>query len=268
MRLYCGLLKDNLRPLPRTYSARFVESQWYNEWQSKGYFKPSSDGKGEERRRFAMIIPPPNITGSLHLGHAYTIALEDALVRWHRMRGYETVWIPGMDHAGIATQVQVEKLLWQTSKKTRHDVGRQEFLRLAESWRKEKSERILSQMKRLGATVDWERQFFTLDSHIQYGVSNVFVRLFDQKKVFRDKQFVNWCSQLNSTISDIEVEHKEVDAPTKLRVAGQKQPIEVGFLYEFAYALADGTGEVVVATTRPETILGDTAVAVHPSDQR
>ncbi|GAU94472.1 hypothetical protein RvY_06243 [Ramazzottius varieornatus] len=259
--------KPELSLLPRTYQASYVESRWYEWWQAKGFFKPKDDKK----ERFSIMLPPPNVTGSLHLGHTLTIAIQDALVRYSKMKGRSVLWIPGLDHAGIATQVQVEKQLWSSRRVRRHEMGREEFLTEAEKWKEEKSSSIKSQIRRLGAVVDWDRLSFTLDSRIQHGVREAFIRLHEKGRIYRDERLVNWCGALQSTISDIEVERQEItEASTKLKIPGEAHPVEFGYLSLFAYPLADGDGreEVVLATTRLETMLGDAAVAVHPEDPR
>ncbi|XP_055351177.1 valine--tRNA ligase-like [Paramacrobiotus metropolitanus] len=264
--------KPALTALPKKYDAKFVESRWYDWWLANGYFTPESTTNvtTSTEKPFSIIIPPPNVTGSLHLGHALTIAIEDALVRWHRMRGQRVLWVPGLDHSGIATQVQVEKKLWNDRKMTRQQVGREEFLKLADAWKEEKSAAIKKQIRRMGAVVDWRRLVFTLDESVQYGVREAFIRLFEKGKIYRQEKMINWCSYLNSTISDIEINHLDVPQPTSIAVPGERQRVDVGWLNCFAYPLADSaTGEeIVVGTTRLETMLGDVAVAVHPADMR
>ena len=278
---FAFIAKPALRDFPRKYDAAFVESRWYDWWISQGYFTPSysssttksTEDSGQTPRTndiFTVMLPPPNITGSLHLGHALTIAVEEAILRWNRMQGRRVLWVPGLDHAGIATQVQVESKLWQKKKKTRHDVGRGEFQSLANAWKVEKSDTIVRQLCRMGAVVDWSRLSFTLDPKIQTGVAEAFIRLFDKGKIHRQERLVNWCSHLKSTISDIEVQHLDVPNPTTIRVPGENDPVDVGWLSCFAYPVADSAfgEEIVVATTRLETMLGDVAVAVNPTDKR
>nr|DBA20552.1 TPA: hypothetical protein GDO54_017317 [Pyxicephalus adspersus] len=217
---------------------------------------------------FMMCIPPPNVTGSLHLGHALTNAIQDSLTRWHRMPGELTLWNPGCDHAGIATQVVVEKKLWREHKKTRHDLGREAFIDEVWKWKNEKGDRIYHQLKILGSSLDWDRACFTMEPKLSHAVQEAFVRLHEAGVIYRSKRLVNWSCTLNSAISDIEVDKKELTGRTVLPVPGYKEGVEFGVLVSFAYKVQDTDEEVVVATTRVETMLGDTAVAVHPQDQR
>lgn len=218
--------------------------------------------------KFVMVIPPPNVTGSLHLGHGLTTAIEDCITRWHRMNGVTTVWIPGCDHAGIATQVVVEKKVWREEKKTRHDLGREKFIEKIWSWRNEKGDRIYEQFRRLGASVDWGRTFFTMDPNMSKAVTEAFVRLHEDGSIYRSSRLVNWSCALRSAISDIEVDKVEVSGRTFLSIPGYTDKVEFGVLVSFAYRVEGSDEEIVVATTRIETMLGDTAVAVHPNDER
>ncbi|XP_031950189.1 valine--tRNA ligase [Corvus moneduloides] len=219
-----------------------------------------------------MCLPPPNVTGTLHLGHALTVAIQDTLTRWHRMRGLTTLWAPGCDHAGIATQVVVERRLLRSRGVTRHQLGRDAFLGEVWRWKEEKGDRIYQQLRRLGASMDWERACFTMDPKMSRAVTEAFVRLHEQGLIYRSRRIVHWSCTLRSAISDIEVEKRELGGRTLLRVPGYEEPVEFGVLVAFAYPL-EGAGEgedaeVVVATTRLETMLGDEAVAVHPEDPR
>ncbi|XP_038624267.1 valine--tRNA ligase [Tachyglossus aculeatus] len=269
-----GDKKDVSGPMPDSYSPQYVEAAWYPWWESQGFFKPeygrSSVAEPNPRGVFMMCIPPPNVTGSLHLGHALTNAIQDALTRWHRMRGETTLWNPGCDHAGIATQVVVEKKLWRERGLSRHQVGREAFLREVWKWKDEKGDRIYHQLKKLGSSLDWDRACFTMDPKLSRAVTEAFVRLHDTGVIYRSTRLVNWSCSLNSAISDIEVEKKELSGRTLLSVPGYKDKVQFGVLVSFAYKVAgsDSDEEVVVATTRIETMLGDTAVAVHPKDPR
>ncbi|KAM9591740.1 valine--tRNA ligase-like [Morphnus guianensis] len=271
-----GEKKDVSVPLPESYSPQYVEAAWYSWWERQGFFKPeygrSSVAEPNPRGVFMMCVPPPNVTGSLHLGHALTSAIQDSLARWHRMRGATTLWNPGCDHAGIATQVVVERRLWRQRGLTRHQLGREDFLREVWRWKDEKGDRIYQQLRRLGASMDWDRACFTMDPKMCRAVREAFVRLHESGLIYRSTRLVHWSCALNSAISDIEVDKKELGGRTLLRVPGYKTPIEFGVLVAFAYPLeGDGEGEeqeVVVATTRLETMLGDVAVAVHPDDPR
>jgi valyl-tRNA synthetase len=242
---------ENRTELAKGYEHREVEARWYAFWRERGYFH--GDENDRSRPPFSIVLPPPNVTGSLHLGHALTATLQDVLIRWKRMSGFNTLWLPGTDHAGIATQMIVEKELLRTEGKSRHDLGREEFLRRIWAWKERFGSRIGEQHQALGASLDWERERFTMDEGLTRAVREVFVRLHEEGLVYREKKLINWCPRCHTALSDLEVTHEEAHA---------------GELWSFAYPLADGTGEVVVATTRPETMLGDTAVAVHPEDER
>ncbi|XP_044001066.1 valine--tRNA ligase isoform X2 [Aphidius gifuensis] len=259
-------------PMPDAYSPQFVEAAWYPWWEKQGFFKPEYGRKSitepNPNGTFVMVIPPPNVTGYLHLGHALTNAVEDSITRWNRMKGRTTLWNPGCDHAGIATQVVVEKKLWREENKTRHDLGREKFIEKIWEWKNEKGGRIYEQLKKLGSSVDWERECFTMDPKLCRAVTEAFVRLHDEKIIYRSNRLVNWSCTLKSAISDIEVDKIELTGKTLLSIPGYKEKIEFGVLVHFSYVI-DGTNEkVTVATTRIETMLGDTAIAVHPNDKR
>uniref|UniRef100_A0A6Q2XE56 Valine--tRNA ligase n=1 Tax=Esox lucius TaxID=8010 RepID=A0A6Q2XE56_ESOLU len=254
-----GEKKDVLRPLPDSYSPQYVEAAWYPWWEKQGYFKPEHGRKSvsepNPRGVFMMCIPPPNVTGSLHLGHALTNAIQDCLTRWHRMRGETTLWNPGCDHAGIATQVVVEKKLMRERGMSRHDLGRDQFIQEVWKWKNEKGDRIYHQLKKLGSSLDWDRACFTMDPKLSYAVQEAFIRLHEDGVIYRSKRLVNWSCTLNSAISDIEVRAVHIRL---WPCPGQGGVWSPGFFHE----------EVIVATTRIETMLGDTAVAVHPADPR
>ncbi|CAJ0948834.1 unnamed protein product [Ranitomeya imitator] len=267
-----GEKKDISGPMPDSYSPQYVEAAWYAWWEKEGFFKPEygreSISDPNPKGMFMMCIPPPNVTGSLHLGHALTNAIQDSLTRWHRMRGELTLWNPGCDHAGIATQVVVEKKLWREHQKTRHDLGRERFIEEVWKWKGEKGDRIYHQLRILGSSLDWDRACFTMEPKLSEAVQEAFIRLHESGIIYRSKRLVNWSCTLNSAISDIEVDKKELTARTILPVPGYKEGVEFGVLVSFAYKVQFTGEEVVVATTRVETMLGDTAVAVHPQDQR
>ncbi|MEN8189608.1 MAG: valine--tRNA ligase [Thermodesulfobacteriota bacterium] len=234
--------------LSKAYEFSDVESKWLDRWsEAKSFQGVMEDGKDS----FSIVIPPPNVTGVLHVGHALNNTMQDVLVRYHRMRGDNTLWVPGTDHAGIATQNVVERQL-ATEGKSRHDVGRDAFIEKVWEWRKEKGGTIIKQLKRLGASCDWERERFTMDEGLSTAVREVFVRLYKEGLIYKGDYIVNWCPRCHTALADDEVEHED----TK------------GKLYHLRYPFADGSGHVVVATTRPETMLGDTGVAVHPDDER
>lgn len=226
------------------------------------------DGKLPSKGRFVMVIPPPNVTGSLHLGHALTNAIEDAITRWHRMKGRSALWVPGCDHAGIATQVVVEKKLWREDKISRHDIGREKFIEKIWEWKESKGGRIYHQLKKIGSSMDWDRVSFTMDPKLCKAVTEAFCQLHEKTLIYRDKRLVNWSCTLKSAISDIEVDKVEIPGRTFLSIPGYADKVEFGVLVSFAYQVEDTNEEIVVATTRIETMLGDTAVAVHPKDER
>jgi len=232
--------------MDKTYQPSAIEKSWYDTWESKGYFAPS--GKGDP---YCIMIPPPNVTGSLHMGHGFQESIMDALIRYHRMKGCNTLWQVGTDHAGIATQMVVERLL-DAQGQSRHDLGRDKFIEKVWDWKEESGGNITRQLRRLGASPDWSRERFTMDDGFYQAVQEVFVRLYDDKLIYRGKRLVNWDPKLHTAISDLEVISKE----------------KKGHLWHFRYPLSDGSGHLTVATTRPETMLGDTAVAVHPEDDR
>ncbi len=239
--------------MDKTYQPSDIEQTWYQTWEQHGYFKPSGTGKP-----YSIMIPPPNVTGSLHMGHAFQDSIMDALTRYHRMKGNNTLWQVGTDHAGIATQMVVERKLAAEEGKSRHDLGRDAFLDKIWEWKAHSGGTITRQLRRLGASVDWDHERFTMDEGFYKAVQEVFVRLYEDDLIYRGKRLVNWDPKLHTAISDLEVENKD------------KQ----GHLWHFRYPLADnastasGDNFIVVATTRPETMLGDTAVAVHPDDER
>ena len=232
--------------MDKTYQPRNIEQKWYDTWEERGYF--SAPGQGEP---YCIMIPPPNITGTLHMGHAFQDTLMDALIRYHRMKGRNTLWQAGTDHAGIATQMVVERQL-AIEGQSRHDIGRGHFIEKVWQWKKQSGGTITRQLRRMGASLDWSRERFTMDDGLSAAVREVFVRLYDEGLIYRGKRLVNWDPVLHTAVSDLEVISEEED----------------GHLWHMRYPLADDSGHLVVATTRPETMLGDTAVAVHPEDER
>src|SRR3954462_10319189 len=236
--------------LDKGYEPAKVEAHWAAWWEEQGFFRSQDES---DKPPFSIVQPPPNVTGSLPLGHALTATMEDVLARWKRMSGYNVCWLPGIDHAGIATQMVVERELQNTERKSRHDLGREEFLRRVWAWKEAQGDRIALQHRALGASLDWDRLRFTMDEQSSRAVREAFVRLYEDDLLYRAERLINWCVKDGTALSDLEVDHEE----------GVKSE-----LYRFAYPLADGSGEIVVATTRIETMLGDTAVAVHPEDPR
>ena len=234
--------------LAKSFEPAAIEAHWAPLWAQPGLFAPTLD---PAKPSFAIQLPPPNVTGTLHMGHGFNHTIMDALTRYHRMRGFNTLWLPGTDHAGIATQIVVERQL-QDEGKSRHDIGRKNFVARVWEWKEESGNIITGQMRRIGDTVDWTREYFTMDATQSAVVNETFVRLFEEGLIYRGKRLVSWDPVLRSAVSDLEVESEEED----------------GFLWHIRYPLADGSGSLVVATTRPETMLGDTAVMVHPEDER
>ncbi len=241
--------------LAKSFEPKDIEQRWYPTWESRGYFAV----RGESQPPFCIQLPPPNVTGTLHMGHAFQQTLMDALVRYHRMRGFATNWVIGTDHAGIATQIVVERQL-ELEGKTRHDFGRERFVERVWEWKQQSGSTITRQMRRLGASGNWtfadtegqQSGYFTMDARMSRAVVEVFVRLHEEGLIYRGKRLVNWDPVLGTAVSDLEVDSEEED----------------GRIWEIRYPFAQGEGSLIVATTRPETMLGDVAVAVHPDDER
>ncbi len=242
--------------LPKAYDFKSTEPRIYEVWERGGYFKPSNDpnkpGFDPGINPFVISIPPPNVTGELHLGHAMFVSMEDLMIRYHRMKGIPALWVPGTDHAGIATQLMVERDLLKNEEVTREELGREEFVKRTWEWKKKYGGIITTQIRRLGASCDWDRERFTLDEGLSRAVREAFVRLYEKGLIYRGPRLINWSPGLKTAVSDLEVEYSEEEAT----------------LYYFKYKLADSEEFIPVATIRPETILGDTAVAVHPDDER
>ncbi len=232
--------------MDKSYQPKDIEQRIYERWEEQGYFAPQGEGTP-----YCIMIPPPNVTGTLHMGHAFQDTIMDALTRYHRMRGDRALWQPGMDHAGIATQMVVERLL-NAEGKSKHDLGREKFVERVWQWKKESGGQIANQLRRMGSSLDWDRDCFTMDDELSVAVRRVFVQLHDEGLIYRGKRLVNWDPVLHTALSDLEVLSNDED----------------GHLWHFRYPLASGEGHLTVATTRPETMLGDSAVAVHPDDER
>eukprot|EP00262_Sarcandra_glabra_P008440 TRINITY_DN2196_c1_g1_i2.p1 TRINITY_DN2196_c1_g1~~TRINITY_DN2196_c1_g1_i2.p1 ORF type:complete len:1056 (+),score=239.90 TRINITY_DN2196_c1_g1_i2:303-3470(+) len=260
-----GEKKQLSSQMAKQYSPTAVEKAWYPWWEKSGFFVADASSS---KPPFVIVLPPPNVTGALHIGHGLTAAIEDTIIRWRRMSGYNTLWVPGVDHAGIATQVVVEKKIMRERKLTRHDLGREQFVAEVWKWKDEYGDTILNQARRLGTSLDWSRECFTMDEKRSKAVTEAFVRLYREGLIYRDHRLVNWDCTLRTAISDIEVDHEDIKERTLLKVPGYEEAVEFGLLTSFAYPLAGGLGEIVVATTRVETMLGDTAIAVHPEDKR
>ncbi|HEV8118671.1 MAG TPA: class I tRNA ligase family protein [Thermoanaerobaculia bacterium] len=236
------------RRLPKTFDPASFEERWYRLWMEEGRFQPQG---AEGSPRFVMVIPPPNVTGKLHIGHAYGRTVEDILARWMRMRGHRVLWVPGTDHAGIATQMVMERQLAKQGI-DRRDLGREKFIERVWAWKREAKDTIQSQLKKLGCSLDWSRERFTLDPDLSRAVRHAFVSLYKDGLIYRGRYVVNWCPRCGTAVSDLEVVHKDVE----------------GTLYRIRYDVPGVPAGAIVATTRPETMLGDTALAIHPEDPR
>ncbi|MCG8990265.1 valine--tRNA ligase [Delftia acidovorans] len=255
------IAQPGLDSLSKSFEPASIEAQWGPEWEKRGYGAAGVRGTGQadaSQPSFSVQLPPPNVTGTLHMGHAFNQTIMDSLTRYHRMKGHNTVWVPGTDHAGIATQIVVERQLQEQGIASRHDMGatppeaRKNFVSKVWEWKNQSGNTITGQMRRMGDSVDWSREYFTMDDKLSSIVNETFVRLYQQGLIYRGKRLVNWDPKLMSAVSDLEVENEEKD----------------GSLWHIAYPLADGSGQLVVATTRPETMLGDAALMVHPEDER
>ena len=237
-----------MKELAKAYEPKVVEERWYREWETEGCFQAQVPS---DKESYSIVIPPPNITGVLHMGHALNNTLQDILCRWKRMSGYNVLWMPGTDHAGIATQNVVERQL-AAEGTSRHEIGREAFIERVWKWKAESGGQIIGQLKRLGASCDWDRERFTMDAGLSTAVREVFVRLYEEGLIYRDNRLINWCPRCHTALSDIEVEHED----------------QKGSLWHLRYPVVGSDTCLVVATTRPETMLGDTAVAVNPADDR
>jgi valyl-tRNA synthetase len=240
-----------MKELSKTYNPKENEDKIYRQWEKSGYFNPDKLKVKKTAKRYTITIPPPNVTGELHMGHALNAFIQDILIRWKRMAGYKTLWLPGTDHAGIATQNVVEKKLKKQGL-TRHDLGKEKFLKEVWAWKDKYGNLILEQFKKLGCSCDWSRTVFTMDPDYQKAVETAFLHYYKKGLIYRGKRVINWCSRCQTSLSDLELEYKE----------------EKSHLWYIRYPLAKAKGHITVATTRPETMLGDTAVAVHPKDKR
>ncbi|MCK5032811.1 MAG: class I tRNA ligase family protein, partial [Calditrichia bacterium] len=234
--------------ISKIYDPKVVEDKWYDIWLEKNYFSAKVN---KSKKPYVIVIPPPNVTDRLHMGHAFNNTIQDIYIRYKRKNGYEALWQPGTDHAGIATQNAVEKSL-KKDNLSRHDLGREKFVEKVWKWREEYGSTIIHQLKKLGCSCDWERERFTMDDGLSDAVSEVFIRLYEKGLIYKGKYIINWCPRCSTALSDEEVEHRETH----------------GHLWYFKYTIKDSSDFVIVATTRPETMLGDTAVAINPNDDR
>lgn len=285
--------KKRIRPFDdpnfKAYDPIVVESAWYEWWEKEGFFKPefTADGKVKDEGSFVIVHPPPNVTGSLHMGHALGDSLQDVMIRWNRMNGKTTLWLPGCDHAGISTQSVVENMLWRRQQKTRHDLGRTKFVETVWEWKEDYHQRINKVLKRMGGSFDWSREgecrisllllrhyslltdvAFTMDANLSAAVAETFVQLHEEGIIYRANRLVNWCSKLNTALSNLEVVNKELPGRTLLDVPGYDKKVEFGVIVHFKYPVQGSDETLEVATTRVETMLGDTGIAVHPNDDR
>ena len=236
------------KELAKTYDPKGIEDRLYKKWEDNGYFHAQID---RDKKPFTIVMPPPNITGQLHMGHALDNTLQDILTRFKRMQGYSALWLPGTDHASIATEAKIVENMREEGI-SKEDIGRDGFLERAWKWKEEYGGRIVSQLKKMGSSADWERERFTMDEGCSRAVKEVFVKLYDKGLIYRGKRMINWCPKCLTSISDAEVEYEE----------------QAGHFWHLRYPLSDGSGYIQMATTRPETMLGDTAVAVNPNDER
>ncbi|KAK8869893.1 valine-tRNA ligase [Kwoniella newhampshirensis] len=267
-----GEKKDVSGNLPSGYDPIQVEAAHYDWWTAKGFFKPryGADGKPLEKGTFCITFPPPNVTGNLHIGHALTISIQDAMIRWKRMQGHTVLYLPGYDHAGIATQAVVEQRLLKTEGHGRHHYGREKFLEKVWEWKDQYQEKITNQMTRLGGSFDWDRVAFTMNDSLSTAVKETFCLMHEKGLLYRANRLVNWCVYLNTSLSNLEVDQLHLTGRTLMNVKGYdaKERFEFGVITSFAYPIENSDETIIVATTRPETMLGDTAVAVHPDDSR
>lgn len=254
----------------KAYNPIAVESAWYEWWEKEGLFKPefTEDGKVKPEGKFVIVHPPPNVTGALHMGHALGDSLQDVMIRWNRMLGKTVLWLPGCDHAGISTQSVVENMLWRRQGKTRHDLGREKFIETVWDWKGEYHKRINKALSSLGSSFDWSREAFTMDPGLTAAVTETFVKLHEEGIIYRANRLVNWCTKLNTALSNLEVVNKELTGRTLLEVPGYEKKVEFGVIVHFKYQIEGSDETIEVATTRIETMLGDTGIAVNPKDQR
>ncbi|KAL5320915.1 hypothetical protein ACEPPN_011725 [Leptodophora sp. 'Broadleaf-Isolate-01'] len=264
------IIKSFDDPQYKAYNPTAVESAWYSWWEKEGFFKPefTADGKVKPEGSFVIVEPPPNVTGALHMGHALGNALQDVMIRFNRMHGKTTLWLPGCDHAGISTQNVVENMLWRRQGKTRHDLGRPKFVETVWDWKTEYHQKINTVLRRMGGSMDWTREAFTMNENFSAAVTETFVTLHEEGIIYRENRLVNWCTKLNTSLSNLEVVNKELTGRTLLDVPGYDKKVEFGIIVHFKYEIEGTDEKIEVATTRPETMLGDTGVAVHPDDER
>ncbi|KAL2408088.1 Valine-tRNA ligase, mitochondrial [Exophiala dermatitidis] len=264
------ILRSLEDPYYKAYYPPAVESAWYDWWEQQGFFKPefTEDGRPKPEGSFVIVTPAPNVTGALHMGHALGTVLQDSMIRWNRMNGKTTLWLPGCEHAGISTQNVVENILWRRRQQTRHDLGREKFVETVWEWKKEYHSRINHALRKTGGSFDWAREAFTMDANLSAAVTETFVRLHEEGVIHRGNRLVNWCTKLTTALSNLEVVNKELTGRTLLDVPGYDRKVDFGVIIHFNYPLEGSDEKIEVATTRIETMLGDTGIAVHPEDPR
>lgn len=266
-----GDKKDMTQHMEASYNPISVESSWYHWWENKDYFKPKKDNVNndkDDKDTYVILLPPPNVTGVLHIGHALTISIQDSLIRFYRMCGKNVLYVPGIDHAGIATQSVVEKKIMREKGLTRHELGRENFLENVWDWKSKNGDEIFNQIKRMATSVDWNRLIFSMDPKISNAVNKAFISLYKDGTIYRETKMVNWSCALNTALSNLEVDFKELTGKTMLSLPLYNEKVEFGVLVYFAYEIENSTERIVVATTRIETMLGDTAIAVNSKDIR
>ena len=238
-----------MKELPKVYEPKSVEKKIYDMWMQGGYFKGKID---PDKKPFSIVMPPPNVTGQLHMGHALDSTLQDIMTRYKRMQGYAALWLPGVDHAGIATQIKVEEVLRKEEGKTRYDLGREKFLERVWEWKEKYGDRIVEQQKSMGVSCDWDRSRFTMDETCAKAVRETFCDLYEKGLIYKGRRMINWCPHCRTALSDAEVEYKDIP----------------GSFWHIRYPIEGSDEEFIIATTRPETMLGDSGVAVNPADEK
>ncbi|KFM58340.1 Valine--tRNA ligase, partial [Stegodyphus mimosarum] len=265
------LKKDVSGSYPLAYEPKEVEKGWYEWWEQNDFFHSESIPKYQKKDEypvFSFVLPPPNVTGNLHIGHTLTATIQDCIARWYRMKGYKVHWIPGYDHGGIATQRIVEKKILKEKKLTKQEIGKEDFIKELNEWKTVTQKNIEIQLKKLGSSLDFRTSCFTMDENASKAVKKVFIELYEKNLIYRKEKLVNWSSEIRSVISDIEVDHLEVPGKTIKRIPGLSEPVVLGLLDFFYYPVLDSDEKILVATTRLETMLGDSALAVNPEDTR
>ncbi len=257
------------KSFPNSYDSEYVEKKWYDWWERKKFFSLTAKEalSVPHDKRYTIILPPPNVTGYLHIGHGLTGAIEDTLVRWKRMQGFKAMYVPGVDHAGIATQSVVERTLAKENI-SKYDLGREKFVEKVWEWKESYGNKITNQLRRIGSSFDWTRFAFTMDEQRSKAVKEAFCVLYNKGLIYRSNRLINWSCALKTAISNIEVDHRDIKGFEKIKIPGYDRPVEFGVMVDFAYKVKNSDEEIVVSTTRIETMLGDVAVAVSSKDPR